>query len=137
MLASCERCEHSPGIAGLTSTPTSPSSPPPSAPSSPRQYSGLAGGSKLWTCRMPHWQVACLDRNSDNCQTDPGGVIVGATADLMLQPYGAFLAGCVGGLVATFGYQVCDMLSPLTASRIHFFTCQGCPALPPRFSQSA
>ena len=35
-----------------------------------------------------------------------GGVIVGATADLMLQPYGAFLAGSVGGLVATFGYQV-------------------------------
>ena len=35
-----------------------------------------------------------------------GGVIVGATADLMLQPYGAFLAGCVAGLVATFGYQV-------------------------------
>ena len=40
-------------------------------------------------------------------QTDlTGGVIVGATADLMLQPYGAFLAGSVGGLVATFGYQV-------------------------------
>ena len=37
-----------------------------------------------------------------------GGVIVGATADLMLQPYGAFAAGCVGGLVSTFGYQVCS-----------------------------
>ena len=35
-----------------------------------------------------------------------GGVIVGATADLMLQPYGAFLAGSVAGLVSTFGYQV-------------------------------
>ena len=31
---------------------------------------------------------------------------MGATADLMLQPYGAFLAGCIAGLVATFGYQV-------------------------------
>ena len=35
-----------------------------------------------------------------------GGVIVGACADLMLQPYGAFLAGSVAGLVSTFGYQV-------------------------------
>ena len=35
-----------------------------------------------------------------------GGVIVGATADLMLQPYGAFIAGSAAGLVATFGYQV-------------------------------
>ena len=35
-----------------------------------------------------------------------GGVIVGASADLMMQPYGAFLAGCVAGCVSTFGYQV-------------------------------
>ena len=58
----------------------------------------------LSVCLSPH--MSC--RNSDNyTQTDlPGGVIVGATADLMLQPYGAFLAGSVGGLVATFGYQV-------------------------------
>ena len=41
-----------------------------------------------------------------------GGVIVGATADLMLQPYGAFTAGCVAGLVATFGYQVTTILNP-------------------------
>ena len=53
--------------------------------------------------------LSCLSsggRNSDNYQDLTGGVIVGATADLMLQPYGAFLAGSVGGLVATFGYQV-------------------------------
>ena len=35
-----------------------------------------------------------------------GGVIVGASADLMLQPYGALCAGCVAGSISTFGYQV-------------------------------
>jgi hypothetical protein len=33
-------------------------------------------------------------------------VIVGASADLMLQPYGALLAGCFAGTVSTLGYQV-------------------------------
>ena len=70
--------------------------------------------------RMLPWQVGLVSCLS--CLVQPGGlvvetliisglilaggVIVGATADLMLQPYGAFLAGSVGGLVATFGYQV-------------------------------
>ena len=35
-----------------------------------------------------------------------GGVIVGASADLMLQPYTALLAGCLAGTVSTLGYQV-------------------------------
>ena len=35
-----------------------------------------------------------------------GGVIVGASADLMLQPFGALLAGCLAGTVSTLGYQV-------------------------------
>ena len=46
-----------------------------------------------------------------------GGVIVGATADLMLQPYGAFLAGCFAGLVSTFGYQV---IQPCLENTINF-----------------
>ena len=46
-----------------------------------------------------------------------GGVIVGASADLMLQPYGAFLAGCVAGLVSTFGYQV---IQPALEDSINF-----------------
>ena len=35
-----------------------------------------------------------------------GGVIVGATSDLMLQPVGAFAAGCLSGIVSTCGYQI-------------------------------
>ena len=46
-----------------------------------------------------------------------GGVMVGATADLMLQPYGAFLAGSLAGLVSTFGYQV---IQPALQDSINF-----------------
>lgn len=35
-----------------------------------------------------------------------GGVIVGAVSDLVLQPYGAIIAGSIAGAVATFGYQI-------------------------------
>jgi len=35
-----------------------------------------------------------------------GGVAVGAIADLMLQPYGAFLAGTICGVVSTLGYRI-------------------------------
>ena len=35
-----------------------------------------------------------------------GGVVVGAVCNLLLQPYGAVLAGSVVGIVSTFGYQV-------------------------------
>ena len=32
-------------------------------------------------------------------------VMVGATADMMLQPYGAVMAGTVAGIVSTVGYK--------------------------------
>ena len=35
-----------------------------------------------------------------------GGVAVGAIADLMIQPYGAFIAGSLCGVVSTLGYKV-------------------------------
>ena len=35
-----------------------------------------------------------------------GGVAVGAVADLMIQPYGALLAGAITGAISTAGYQV-------------------------------
>ena len=35
-----------------------------------------------------------------------GGVAVGAIADLMIQPYGAFLAGTFTGLVSCWGYRM-------------------------------
>ena len=35
-----------------------------------------------------------------------GGVIVGATADMILQPAGAVTAGSLAGLVSTLGYRV-------------------------------
>ena len=67
------------------------------------QNATLAGLSRLSVTCLSSCPVETLIIT----QTDlTGGVIVGATADLMLQPYGAFLAGSVGGLVATFGYQV-------------------------------
>ena len=39
-----------------------------------------------------------------------GGVIVGATADMILQPYGAVTAGTIAGIVSCLGYKVsCDL----------------------------
>ena len=35
-----------------------------------------------------------------------GGVAVGAIADLMIQPGGAFIAGTLCGIVSTIGYRV-------------------------------
>merc|ERR1712110_528459 len=34
-----------------------------------------------------------------------GGVVVGASADMVLQPYGAFLAGSAAGVLSTIGYK--------------------------------
>ena len=39
-----------------------------------------------------------------------GGVVVGATADMPMEPYAAMCCGAVGGLVCVLGYkyvQVC------------------------------
>ena len=35
-----------------------------------------------------------------------GGVAVGAIADLMIQPYGAFFMGSLCGVVSTLGYRI-------------------------------
>ena len=35
-----------------------------------------------------------------------GGVAVGAVADMMIQPYGAFLLGSICGVVSTLGYRL-------------------------------
>ena len=39
-----------------------------------------------------------------------GGVAVGAIADLMIQPGGAFIAGSLCGVVSTLGYRVIQVL---------------------------
>ena len=39
-----------------------------------------------------------------------GGVAVGAVADLMIQPYGAFIAGTVCGIISTLGYRLLQVL---------------------------
>ena len=39
-----------------------------------------------------------------------GGVAVGAIADLMLQPGGAFVMGTICGVVSAFGYRVLQVL---------------------------
>ena len=35
-----------------------------------------------------------------------GGVAVGATADMLLQPYGAVTAGTIAGVLSCLGYKV-------------------------------
>ena len=40
-----------------------------------------------------------------------GGVAVGAIADLMLQPGGAFLIGTITGVVSAFGYRILQVPS--------------------------
>ena len=35
-----------------------------------------------------------------------GGVAVGAVADMMIQPYGAFFLGSICGVVSTLGYRL-------------------------------
>jgi len=55
---------------------------------------------------------AILSKGRKFCPVDiqnatlSGGVMMGACADLMVQPYGAFTAGCVAGCVSTFGYHI-------------------------------
>ncbi|XP_053133189.1 ammonium transporter Rh type B isoform X2 [Hemicordylus capensis] len=44
-----------------------------------------------------------------------GGVIVGTSAEMMLTPFGALIAGVLAGLVSTLGFQ---FLTPLLASRL-------------------
>ena len=39
-----------------------------------------------------------------------GGVAVGAIADLMLQPGGAFMMGTITGLVSAFGYRLLQVM---------------------------
>ena len=48
-----------------------------------------------------------------------GGVAVGAIADLMLQPYGAFLAGTICGVVSTLGYRIFQVSGGI--NKLHFF----------------
>ena len=39
-----------------------------------------------------------------------GGVAVGAIADLMIQPGGAFIAGSLCGAISTLGYRILQVL---------------------------
>jgi len=55
-------------------------------------FSGLLGNKKF---AMEDIQNATL----------AGGVMVGATADLVLQPYGACVAGSLAGIISTIGYK--------------------------------
>ncbi|XP_034282901.1 ammonium transporter Rh type B [Pantherophis guttatus] len=44
-----------------------------------------------------------------------GGVIVGTSAEMALTPFGALIAGCVAGLVATLGFK---FLTPILTARL-------------------
>lgn len=43
-----------------------------------------------------------------------GGVAVGAVANLMIQPYGAFIAGSITGAISALGYRVLQVSLSLT-----------------------
>ena len=48
---------------------------------------------------------------------------VGAVANLMIQPYGALIAGCLAGVISTIGYrkiQVCNLHSTLNTKVFNF-----------------
>ena len=42
-----------------------------------------------------------------------GGVAVGAIADLMIQPGGAFIAGTLSGVVSSLGYRVIQVINSI------------------------
>ena len=46
-----------------------------------------------------------------------GGVAVGAIADLMLQPGGAFVMGSITGAVSAFGYRVLQVNTSININR--------------------
>ena len=54
-----------------------------------------------------------------------GGVAVGAIADLMIQPYGAFFMGSICGVVSTLGYRLLQVNNTFktmsTSFSLHIF----------------
>ena len=46
-----------------------------------------------------------------------GGVAVGAIADLMLQPGGAFVMGSITGAASAFGYRVLQVKASININR--------------------
>ena len=54
-----------------------------------------------------------------------GGVAVGAIADLMIQPYGAFFMGSICGVVSTLGYRLLQVNNTFktisTSFSLHMF----------------
>ena len=39
-----------------------------------------------------------------------GGVAVGSSSDLVIQPYGALIVGCIAGIISVVGFVVPKML---------------------------
>ena len=56
---------------------------------------------KIIYCRKNKFDVVDFQN-----ATLSGGVAVGAIADLMIQPGGAFIAGSLCGAVSTLGYRI-------------------------------
>ena len=61
---------------------------------------------KLPCFRKKRFQVVDIQN-----ATLSGGVAVGAVADLMLHPGGAFVMGTITGMVSAFGYRVIQVSS--------------------------
>ncbi len=64
---------------------------------------------------QPSWQVGAKKKESPNQTTClqvhvqnatlAGGVAVGTSADMMIQPYGALFVGTVAGLLSVIGFR--------------------------------
>ena len=61
-------------------------------------------------------QILCFCRGNKFDAVDfqnatlSGGVAVGAIADLMIQPGGAFIAGSLCGAISTLGYRIIQVI---------------------------
>ena len=41
-----------------------------------------------------------------------GGVAIGAAADLVVQPFGALIVGCLAGILSTVGFDIITVSNP-------------------------
>ena len=56
---------------------------------------------------VPNSFITISNLNNKNFYSSlSGGVAVGCVADLMIQPYGAFLLGSLTGVISCLGYRI-------------------------------
>ena len=69
---------------------------------------------KMRECQIYFYNVQNEFNNPNNKATYSslsGGVAVGCVADLMIQPYGAFLLGSLTGVISCLGYRILQVMT--------------------------